>query len=570
DTTGTLGAVTVNDDGTFSYDPKNLVGSLGFGETTTDTFTYTVTDSAGASAIETASVTIIGESEILSGSTGDDIYSITADSGSTMIDYTTEVDSGGYDTIVFEDLTLSDLTITTIEHDDENGTALKISWNAENGHPAGQLQIANMGEHIERFEFADGSVVSEINPTQWNNSRLYLNGTDEGDVINGSAKSDLIRGSGGDDILDARGHSGHKQLLEGAAGNDTYYYGTEAGRVRINHNAEREGWGTDKAIFKDLVLSDFTFSTFVESDHNMDEHDTLLMRWSKNSLSGSIEFYDMGRHIERFEFADGTILSSIEVLGDGRLKLKGSETTANNIVGTEGSDFIEGGTGNDTLNAGGANGNSRQFLSGFLGDDTYIYGKQSGITHITLHGEWAESGTDTVVFEDLSLSDLMASIYELSDGNQALRLSWSMGDESGAIILSDMGAHIERFEFSDGTLLSGIEVLEDGRVMLTGTDADDRISASVNDDVSVGGEGNDTFVFNNTTFGNDVITDFIAGAGSDDAISFSVDVFASLEAVLAAASDNGTDTVILLDGDNSITLNGVLVEELHSDDFQFI
>ena len=42
DTTGTLGSVTNNNDGTFSYDANGAFEDLAAGETATDTFTYTV------------------------------------------------------------------------------------------------------------------------------------------------------------------------------------------------------------------------------------------------------------------------------------------------------------------------------------------------------------------------------------------------------------------------------------------------------------------------------------------------------------------------------------------------
>ena len=62
-TTGTKGTVTNNGDGTFRYDPNGQFESLAAGETATDTFTYTVTDSHGASSTKTATVTIHGEND---------------------------------------------------------------------------------------------------------------------------------------------------------------------------------------------------------------------------------------------------------------------------------------------------------------------------------------------------------------------------------------------------------------------------------------------------------------------------------------------------------------------------
>ncbi len=45
--------------------------------------------------------------------------------------------------------------------------------------------------------------------------------------------------------------------------------------------------------------------------------------------------------------------------------------------------------------------------------------------------------------------------------------------------------------------------------------------------------------------------------------------FGSFAQVLAAASDQGSDTMITLDADNSILLKDVSVADLHQDDFRF-
>jgi VCBS repeat-containing protein len=63
DTTGTLGLVTDNGDGTFNYDPNGQFEYLAAGETTTDTFTYTASDGNGATDTATVTITITGVDE---------------------------------------------------------------------------------------------------------------------------------------------------------------------------------------------------------------------------------------------------------------------------------------------------------------------------------------------------------------------------------------------------------------------------------------------------------------------------------------------------------------------------
>ncbi len=60
DDAGTLGRVTLNGDGTVTYDPDGQFDALADGETATDTFGYTISDGNGGTDVATVSVTING------------------------------------------------------------------------------------------------------------------------------------------------------------------------------------------------------------------------------------------------------------------------------------------------------------------------------------------------------------------------------------------------------------------------------------------------------------------------------------------------------------------------------
>jgi VCBS repeat-containing protein len=60
DTTGTLGLVTNNGDGTFGYDPNGAFDGLATGQTATDRFTYTLSDGNGGTTTATVTLTILG------------------------------------------------------------------------------------------------------------------------------------------------------------------------------------------------------------------------------------------------------------------------------------------------------------------------------------------------------------------------------------------------------------------------------------------------------------------------------------------------------------------------------
>jgi Ca2+-binding RTX toxin-like protein len=100
---------------------------------------------------------------------------------------------------------------------------------------------------------------------------------------------------------------------------------------------------------------------------------------------------------------------------------------------------------------------------------------------------------------------------------------------------------------------------------LTGTDGADTLNDVPDSNILSAGLCDDLFVFQNSG-GDNTITDFTAGAGSDDRIDISAFGFCTFADVLAAA-DLGTDVTIQLDADDSVILLGVQAADLHSDDF---
>jgi VCBS repeat-containing protein len=63
-TSGMLGLVTYNGDGTFNYNPNGKFESLNAGDSATDSFTYTITDSQGNTDTATVTITINGVDDL--------------------------------------------------------------------------------------------------------------------------------------------------------------------------------------------------------------------------------------------------------------------------------------------------------------------------------------------------------------------------------------------------------------------------------------------------------------------------------------------------------------------------
>jgi hypothetical protein len=82
------------------------------------------------------------------------------------------------------------------------------------------------------------------------------------------------------------------------------------------------------------------------------------------------------------------------------------------------------------------------------------------------------------------------------------------------------------------------------------------------------GDGNDLIVFEKGG-GSLIVTDFVAGAGTDDVIDLSAFGFTSLADLMAHASQLGSDVMLKLGAKDHIVLDNVSLGSLSADDFAF-
>ena len=100
---------------------------------------------------------------------------------------------------------------------------------------------------------------------------------------------------------------------------------------------------------------------------------------------------------------------------------------------------------------------------------------------------------------------------------------------------------------------------------------DSTLVSTTGNDVLNGVGGFDTFVFNGTNFGKDVINDFRMNAGANhDVIQFSQSAFNSFAAVLSHAEQVGGSVVITYNATDSVTVHNVALNKLTSADFHFL
>ena len=93
--------------------------------------------------------------QYLYGQAGNDTYLIGHDVGTARINIWSEsATNGASDMVHFTDLLFSEVTATHYHGSGADGTELRLTWDV--GGVTGTLQLAEFGDHIETYQFADG------------------------------------------------------------------------------------------------------------------------------------------------------------------------------------------------------------------------------------------------------------------------------------------------------------------------------------------------------------------------------------------------------------------------------
>ncbi|MFK3781715.1 calcium-binding protein [Agrobacterium sp. NPDC089420] len=457
--------------------------------------------------------------DVLSGGIGSDTYIYAPGDGNDRI-----TENSGSNSEV-DTLRLIDLNTADIEFSRSDDTLLiRIFSTNETITVDWQFYAANESWGVDRIEFADGSV--------WGREQIRLaaisriNGTSGGDTLYGTSENDVFHGGLGDDVFNS------------GVGSDTYIYVSGDGNDHIKENSGSNA-EVDTLRLVDLNPSDVEFSR---------SSDALLIKvFSTNeTITVDWQFYAANESwgIDRIEFANGVVWDRSQI------------TDAIPIRGTANNDTFVNQPANNTY-------------IGFTGNDTYTYAQGDGEDVIV--EALAEGDSDSLTMTDLAFSDVGFS--RLGEDLIITVPESSSGASDGGFILVkntllDDDAGVENFVFTDWTYSKA-----DMRYVLLSqliTPGDDVIEGFSNTgDYLEGGAGDDTFVFK-PDFGWDTIGDFVAGAGTDDVLEFRGGVLADFEAVLAAASQVGNDTIINVDGTNGLTLVNVNLSDLHRDDVRFI
>lgn len=359
-----------------------------------------------------------------------------------------------------------------------------------------------------------------------NIERLDIRGGGGNDTITGGAENDQLRGEAGNDIING-GDGG--DIVEGGLGVDSLF--GDAGNDFLSMNDANLGDSADGgADFDDFVFDDlFGGASTVVSIANGNSSVTV----DGESIALS--------NIER-----------VQIFGRG-----GND----NITGGDQDDILRGQDGDDTISGG----DGADFIDGGLGVDVLSGGV--GIDLLVVNdadaGDSADGGAgfDRFRYDDVGGT---SEVITVANGNANVTVDGTAISLTSIELVQIFGRG------GDDDITGGDQTDE-----IRGGDGDDTIRGGVGDDVMAGDLGDDTFIFASGD-GVDIITDFAAGAGTEDSIDVSALGFDSFNGagvrLIDFATDNGVNTTIDLDqapGGDQLRLDGVLVTDLDGSDFIF-
>lgn len=283
-------------------------------------------------------------------------------------------------------------------------------------------------------------------------------------------------------------------------------------------------------------------------------------------------------------------------------------SSGDEINGFNGNDSLNGGIGRDTLVGGAGNDTLNGGVLADLGNgdfgnlDIADYSGSPAAVNVNLQTGLAsdgDGGIDTLIniegvrgsaFNDIIVGDGNINLLNGSSGDDSLA-----GGDGNDILNGNSGTDTLNGGNGDdliiggdgGTTSDGNDLLIggsgndnlidfDGDDTLEGGEGNDRLRGGANNDLLSGGPGNDTleggagddtFVIDGAS--SDVIAHIVLSSGDVIDVSGAGSGFFTLADVVAAATDNGVDTVIDLGGGNTLTLINVVVADLSANNFIF-
>lgn len=393
------------------------------------------------------------------------------------------------------------------------------------------LIAGGLSSTIKHFDFQDGETLSLLELLDASTSGLTIASTQSGASLVGGGRNDTIHGQGGGTVF--QGGRGADVLIGTATsttslGGNVYLYDAGDGNDKITDRARQTAQNVLR-FGEGISQADITLSFVNSSYSNVPDLLEIVLTTTGERVqldNFSNEQAHLAASIDRFEFADGTVLTHAQLLERG-FDLTGNQGTSLNdrittgsgsqtISALAGDDIVDAGDGNDIIDGG----LGHDVLIGGSGDDTYrlFYDDTDEII------EYADGGNDTVeVRQSYTLASphvenilLVHSIASTLTGNE---VNNALTGNSRADILLGMA----------------------GDDTLNGKAGNDTLEGGYGNDYLRGEAGADVYRYNRGD-GSDTVDNYDVASNSDKFI------FADIASAEVSASRIGNNLVLSVPG----------------------
>ncbi|MBN3909063.1 MAG: VCBS repeat-containing protein [Nostoc sp. NMS1] len=447
------GKLTVNADGTFSFNPNGGYETLTQAATATESFNYTISDGFGGTATATATITITGVNDTAT-ITGTATGAVTEDASTPNLTATgaltvADVDTGEnkFNTTVTGTGNLGSLTITN------TGT-----WNYSVANSA----VQSLGAGVTKNETF---TVRSLDGTASQNIVVTITGVNDAATITGTATAAVtedattpnltatgaltvadvdtgenkfnttVTGTGnlGSLTITNTGtwnysvaNSAVQSLGAGVTKNETFTVqsvdGTASQNITVTINGVNDApvAGTDSLTATQFIPTTIAVSTLLANDSDVDTGDVLKITGVSNAVSGAAVLFN---NFTPNNAADDFIIFAPTNSGTGSFKYtvtdsKGGTTqgTVNLLIGSSqlggnGKDTLQGNDGPDLLDGG----NAKDSLYGGKGDDTLIGGNGDDLLVGGAGADLLVGGNDADTFRFALTDSLLSGFDRIAD-----------------------------------------------------------------------------------------------------------------------------------------------------------
>ncbi|WP_439142239.1 Ig-like domain-containing protein [Pseudooctadecabacter sp.] len=458
------GLITINPDGSVTFDPNGDFEELGTGETATTTVTYTVTDPSGVEATETVTITVTGVNDGPDATDNAYTVSLTEDAGDVDGNVITDDTGDSVDSDPEDD----PLEVVAVDGDPANvGTPVA----GDNGglftiNPDGTVDFDANGDFDDlglgetdttsvTYTITDpdgGEDTATVTFTVTGINDGTVQGTEGNDIIN----PDIPYVDGDGDIVDAGdgilpGDEGtDNDLILGFGGEDTIQAG--------------EG---DDVVFGGADDDSIAGNAGDDSLSGDEGNDIIRGGTGDDTIDGG-DGMDMLFGGANDDVLDGGIGDDKIEGGSGDDTLIGGEGN-DDLWGASGDDSVDGGAGDDTI----ATAEGNDVVEGGEGDDIIDTGNDENPLGPDFGQNLPDVGYPGVYPADLDPNDDLDTVFG-GAGNDSI----STGDDNDTIFGGS----------GNDTIDAGID--------------DDTVEGGTGDDIIIGSEGNDEIAGED---GNDII-----------------------------------------------------------------